>query len=186
MASHSKGQRTSYLNPCGPQIAHINEQKQKLTATECMPNDYHTVHLCQNISSRDQHCFFREYNFFGMLFNHVQGSAVGTATTLRAGWSGLRILVEGSFFSSPNHPQQLQVPHSLQFNGCQGSFSGVKRPKREVNHSPRSNAKIKNEWSNTSTPPICFHGTDRDDFTFYIQQTCSNMKIGNKAYKGAV
>jgi hypothetical protein len=29
----------------------------------------------------------------------------------------------------------------------------IKRPVREVNHSPVSSAKVKNEWSHTSTPP---------------------------------
>jgi hypothetical protein len=33
---------------------------------------------------------------------------------------------------------------------------GVKRPKREANHSPPSRAEIKNGWSYTSTPPyVC-------------------------------
>jgi len=29
----------------------------------------------------------------------------------------------------------------------------VKGPRREVDHSPPSNAEVKNEWSYTSTPP---------------------------------
>jgi hypothetical protein len=34
--------------------------------------------------------------------------------------------------------------------------SGVKRPWREINHSPSYNAKVKNAWSYTSTPPyVC-------------------------------
>jgi hypothetical protein len=33
---------------------------------------------------------------------------------------------------------------------------GIKQPEREADHSPTSNAKFKNEWSNTSaaTPPL--------------------------------
>jgi len=34
---------------------------------------------------------------------------------------------------------------------------GVKRPEREAEHSPPSNAEVKNVWSYTSTPPICLH-----------------------------
>ena len=36
--------------------------------------------------------------------------------------------------------------------GTPGSFPGVKRPGREVDHSSLSSAKDKNEWSHTSTP----------------------------------
>jgi hypothetical protein len=40
-----------------------------------------------------------------------------------------------------------------------GAFSlGVKRPGREVDHSPPSSAEVKNAWSYTSTPPIRLHG----------------------------
>jgi hypothetical protein len=34
----------------------------------------------------------------------------------------------------------------------------VKRPEREADHSPPSNAEIKNAWNYTSTPPIRLHG----------------------------
>jgi hypothetical protein len=37
-------------------------------------------------------------------------------------------------------------------------FLRVKWPECEDNHSPPSNAKVKNVWSYTSTPPIHFHG----------------------------
>jgi hypothetical protein len=30
------------------------------------------------------------------------------------------------------------------------SFTGLKRPGREINHSPLSTAEVKNEWSHTS------------------------------------
>jgi hypothetical protein len=35
---------------------------------------------------------------------------------------------------------------------------GVKRPGREVYHSPPSSAEVKNAWSYTFTPPIRLHG----------------------------
>jgi len=45
---------------------------------------------------------------------------------------------------------------------------GVKRPLYEFDYSPLSSAKIKNEWSYTSTPPspICCYGVDRNLVTF--------------------
>jgi hypothetical protein len=36
-------------------------------------------------------------------------------------------------------------------NGYQGSFLDAKRPSREVNHSPRCSAEVKNDWSCTAT-----------------------------------
>jgi hypothetical protein len=33
---------------------------------------------------------------------------------------------------------------------------GVKRPRREADHSPPSSAEVKNAWSYTSTPPYVF------------------------------
>jgi len=40
---------------------------------------------------------------------------------------------------------------------------GVKRP-GHVDHSTAPSADVKNKWSYTSTPLICLHGADRDDF----------------------
>jgi len=35
---------------------------------------------------------------------------------------------------------------------------GVKRPRREADHSFPSSSEVKNAWSYTSTPPRCLHG----------------------------
>jgi hypothetical protein len=42
--------------------------------------------------------------------------------------------------------------------GVDWFFSGLKRPGREADHSPPCNSEVKNEWSYTSTTPICLHG----------------------------
>jgi len=34
--------------------------------------------------------------------------------------------------------------------------------RHEVNHSHPSSAKVKSEWSYTTTPPICLRGAERD------------------------
>jgi len=55
-----------------------------------------------------------------------------------------------------------------------------KQQGREVYHLRPSGAKVKNEWSYTSTPPICLHGVDRDDFTFYLYLgggECSTLRF---------
>jgi len=35
----------------------------------------------------------------------------------------------------------------------------AKRPGREADHSPPSNAEVKNPWNCTYIPPLRFHGT---------------------------
>jgi hypothetical protein len=42
---------------------------------------------------------------------------------------------------------------------------GVERWGRDAEHSPPSNTEVKNEGSDTSDPPVCRHGADRDKFT---------------------
>jgi hypothetical protein len=49
----------------------------------------------------------------------------------------------------PTQPPIKWVPGAL--------TPGVKQLGREVDHSPPSSAKVKSEWSYTSTPPICLH-----------------------------
>jgi hypothetical protein len=39
-----------------------------------------------------------------------------------------------------------------------GFSLGLKRPKREADHSPPSSAEVKNVWSYTSTPLTHLHG----------------------------
>jgi len=46
------------------------------------------------------------------------------------------------------------------------SFRRVKRQEREVDHSPPTSDKVKNEWSYTLAPPVCPHNVHRENFTF--------------------
>jgi len=48
--------------------------------------------------------------------------------------------------------------------------NGVLWPRCEADHSPPPSAKVKNEWSCTSTPPTCLHGMDRDNFMFMTEK----------------
>ena len=49
-----------------------------------------------------------------------------------------------------------------------GSLLGEKRPGYKVNHSPLPSAEFKDEWRYTSNHPICFHGKDRENYTFVL------------------
>jgi hypothetical protein len=46
--------------------------------------------------------------------------------------------------------------------------TGIKRPGREVDHSPLCIAEVKNECRYTSAPHVCLHAVDRHNFTFYL------------------
>jgi hypothetical protein len=77
---------------------------------------------------------------------------------LRSGWCGVRILVVTRGFSLLKCPDWCRGPPSIQFTGCQGYFPFLKWLGYEVNHTPPSVAEVKNEWSYTSTLPICLLG----------------------------
>jgi hypothetical protein len=62
-------------------------------------------------------------------------------------WQGLGIFLfttMSRMAPGPTQPPIQWVPGALSL--------GVKRPGREADHSPPSSAKVKNEWSYTSTP----------------------------------
>ena len=70
--------------------------------------------------------------------------------------------------------------------------SGVKRPQREVNHLYPRHAKVRNEWSYTSSPPICLHCVDRLFFVlcshnskhFKVWCLCCRHLINDMTSKG--
>jgi hypothetical protein len=67
---------------------------------------------------------------------------------------GVRVTVGSRIFSSPRRPDRLWgPPHPM----CTGdSFPGVKRSRREADHSLLASAKVKKMWIDTSTPPYAF------------------------------
>ena len=55
-----------------------------------------------------------------------------------------------------------------------GFLPRVTRPEREVYHSLPSNAEVKNEWRNTSAPPIYLYCVNKYNFTvLLLETTCS-------------
>jgi hypothetical protein len=83
------------------------------------------------------------------------------------------------FFSLPKCPDWLWGPPSLPFKGYWSSLLGVKRPRREVKHSPPTSAEVKYEWNYTSTPPTCHYGVGTQDFTFLPLYWYGKSKISN-------
>ena len=84
--------------------------------------------------------------------------------SLRAGRSGDRIPV-GASFSAPVHTDLGTNPASYVMGT--GSFPGVKRPKRDVEHPTQPSAEVKKEYSYIPTPPLEFSGLFQGEFYIY-------------------
>jgi len=106
------------------------------------------------------HYHFGEFQASGS----SRGSVLGIGTRLRDRRSGNRGKGR-KLFSSVKPPDRLWVPPSFLFSRYRGCSPGLKRPGREVNHSPPSCAEDKNEWGCTFIPPIFLHGVDRKNFS---------------------
>jgi hypothetical protein len=58
--------------------------------------------------------------------------------------------------------------------GCVAHSAGVtflarvKRPGSEADHLPPTTVEVKNEWSSTSTPPVCLLGVYRHKFPLHF------------------
>jgi hypothetical protein len=59
-------------------------------------------------------------------------------------------------------------PPSLLLNGHRGSFPGLKRPGRYVDHSSVFSAEVKNGWSYNSASRTRLHGVETTPFSAYI------------------
>ena len=82
-------------------------------------------------------------------------SSVGIETRYGLGGPGFNPRWE-SRFSLP--VQTGPEAHPATYTMGTGSFPGVKRPGRGVDHQPHLAPRLKKEYSYTSTPPLCLHG----------------------------
>ena len=56
------------------------------------------------------------------------------------------------------------------FRWVWGFFLGVQRLEHDAEHSRAYGAQAKNEWSCTSTPPVCLHDVDRESVDAWIRK----------------
>ena len=99
---------------------------------------------------------------------NIASSGADRATTLQAERSGFRIPVHKEIFLFSKSPDLLWAPPSILLTGYRNSFPGIKRPGREVNHSPPSSFAVTNGWNRASVPQLCVHAVERDNFFFSI------------------
>jgi len=92
-------------------------------------------------------------------------SSVSIETVLRHERTGVRIPI-GEVSPSPNCTDRSRGPPSKPFSRFLLSFSGVKRPGREVNHSPPSGAVVEAECKCACIPFLCLHDAKRTNLYF--------------------
>ena len=119
------------------------------------------AHFCVEI-------FLLHYPGMRYLSNCFQNNIIHNQSVGLISWlCGYYLLSENhlnskaAILDSSYYPDQNWNPPSLLLSGHRRSFLGEKRPGHDVNHSHPYTAEIKNEWSNTSTPPACLHGLNR-------------------------
>ena len=103
---------------------------------------------------------FSQLVYFCKIYSVTSGtlcrdSSVGIATRYGAGRSGDRIAV-GARFPAP--VQTGPGTHPASFTMGTGSFPGVKRPGRGVDHPPHLAPRLRKEYSYTSVPLLGLRG----------------------------
>ena len=97
--------------------------------------------------------------------------AVDVVIGLGAGRTGVRIPAGVRDFS-----RTIQIDPGLSHRAPEFFAGGVKRPGRDLDHSPSSSAKVRSEWSCTSFPPIRLHGTEgKNVFTLPVGLSGAGM-----------
>jgi hypothetical protein len=107
-------------------------------------------------------------------FSQTNSLSTGAGTSqwysagLRVGWSGVRVTTGALFTTAsrpalgPTQPPIQWVPRALSL--------GIKRPKREADHSPPSSAEVRNAWSYNFTlnTPACRGAQTQGQIYIYL------------------
>ena len=94
---------------------------------------------------------------------------MGIVRRLRAGWSGVRVLVGARDFSLLQSIQTGSKIYPASYWVNIGVTSqGLKWLGREFNYSSLCIAEVKNEWTYTSAPSLYPHDTDRETFSLSV------------------
>jgi len=97
----------------------------------------------------------RKLYFYCYSQTYRQSSTLSMARWLTVGLGFDSQQKERHFYFS-QHPDSLWNSENFLVNECKGSFSRVKRPKPDTNHSSLSRSEVKNTWRYISTPPYIF------------------------------
>jgi hypothetical protein len=97
-----------------------------------------------------------------LIFTYIQAASRDSTFCIATGYGlddqgvGIRVPLGARIFISPYRPYWLWGHPASYAMGTGGSFSEVKRPWGEADHSPSTSAEVKKTWVYTSTPPHVF------------------------------
>jgi hypothetical protein len=92
----------------------------------------------------------------GVIRSRDSAEGIATVYGLDDRGVGVRVPVGSRIFSSLRRPDRLWDPAKPPIQWVPGALSPVvKRPGREVGHSPPASAEVKKTWIYTSTPHNC-------------------------------
>jgi hypothetical protein len=83
-------------------------------------------------------------------------------------------LLQNVHICSVDHPNSFSI-------GSRVLSPGVEWPGSEVDHSLLPSSKVKNAWRDTSTPPIRFHGVNRE-FTFLLSSNRNRINCSSSEW----
>jgi hypothetical protein len=87
-------------------------------------------------------------------------------------WHRQEIFMISKMFTPALGPTQPPIRLASEAFSPQGKWQG-----HDVDHLCPCSAKVKIEWSYTSTLPICLHGKDWDNLTFIFYSTCTTCHL---------
>ena len=100
----------------------------------------------------------------------TEDSVNDIVTSLWTGWSGFCFLTFARDFCLVQNVQTSSGTHLGSYSVCtRVSSLGIKWGS-EADHLFPSCAMVKNKWSHTFTPPVCFHDMYRDTFTLTFME----------------
>ena len=81
--------------------------------------------------------------------------------------------------SPPKNPDQLQCPPSFQLNENHSFFSGSEVARADSLTTIMSRDKFTNQWSYTSTQPVCLHGTAGQLYFTSTSYLCTSLSTSH-------
>ena len=72
--------------------------------------------------------------------------------------------------------------HIVSFSRYWVSFLGIRRPGREIDHSPPSSAEPRSEWNYKSNSSVCLRNVERQNAPFYLIIRSTQYLIRSDVY----
>ena len=108
-------------------------------------------------------------------------TVVSTVNTLQAWWTGVWILAEQQIYLFSKMSRLTMGSTLPPIQWVLGIlYSGIKQLECKADHSPSPSVRFKNQYSCTSTSPICLYDMYRDNFTFFTLIHLSFFEVNTR------